>query len=105
MGETGGAGKETTKKVGRRIRYAQYARDCGFFDSIFRCYLYYESVRVEICFKYNLFFEMIIVFFRYIYPVPIGILISTIWCTVVCLSRLYLGMHSVLVSQSKLPKV
>lgn len=35
---------------------------------------------------------------RYLYNVPICILFAIGWCTVICLSRLYLGMHSVLVS-------
>ncbi|KAL5282419.1 SGPP1 family protein [Megaselia abdita] len=34
--------------------------------------------------------------YRYIYPVSIGLIISMLWSSVVCLSRLYLGMHSVL---------
>lgn len=35
---------------------------------------------------------------RYDYPAWIGFLIAVVWCTIVCLSRLYLGMHSILVS-------
>jgi len=34
--------------------------------------------------------------FRYQYPVVVGIVIATIWCLVVSVSRLYLGMHTVL---------
>ncbi|XP_060821474.1 sphingosine-1-phosphate phosphatase 1-like [Bombus pascuorum] len=33
---------------------------------------------------------------RYLYPVSIGWTIATLWCTLVCMSRLYLGMHTVL---------
>lgn len=33
---------------------------------------------------------------RYQYPVIVGLIAATIWCSVICLSRLYLGMHSVL---------
>ncbi|XP_076672589.1 sphingosine-1-phosphate phosphatase 2 [Andrena cerasifolii] len=33
---------------------------------------------------------------RYIYPLPIGCAIAFLWCTLVCMSRLYLGMHTVL---------
>ncbi|CAH0714103.1 unnamed protein product, partial [Brenthis ino] len=33
---------------------------------------------------------------RYQYPVHWGILISFAWCTLICVSRIYLGMHSVL---------
>ncbi|KOC63517.1 Sphingosine-1-phosphate phosphatase 1 [Habropoda laboriosa] len=33
---------------------------------------------------------------RYIYPVSIGWTIAIMWCTLVCMSRLYLGMHTVL---------
>lgn len=35
---------------------------------------------------------------RYIYPVNWGIAASVIWCTVISISRLYFGMHTVLVS-------
>ncbi|XP_006611832.1 sphingosine-1-phosphate phosphatase 1-like [Apis dorsata] len=33
---------------------------------------------------------------RYIYSISIGWTIATLWCTIVCMSRLYLGMHTVL---------
>ncbi|KAK2578050.1 hypothetical protein KPH14_008467 [Odynerus spinipes] len=33
---------------------------------------------------------------RYIYPFPIGFMIAFCWCTLICMSRLYLGMHTVL---------
>lgn len=33
---------------------------------------------------------------RYIYPLWIGVVSATLWCLLVCGSRLYLGMHSVL---------
>lgn len=33
---------------------------------------------------------------RYLYPAYLGLSISILWCTIVCLSRIYLGMHSVL---------
>ncbi|XP_078036538.1 sphingosine-1-phosphate phosphatase 2 [Augochlora pura] len=33
---------------------------------------------------------------RYIYPFSIGWMIAFLWCTLVCMSRLYLGMHTVL---------
>lgn len=33
---------------------------------------------------------------RYEYNIPLGTSIAVIWCSTVCLSRLYLGMHSVL---------
>lgn len=35
---------------------------------------------------------------RYQYNVPVGLFIAVAWCTVVCVSRLYLGMHTVLVN-------
>lgn len=34
---------------------------------------------------------------RYQYNVSIGLAVAVIWCSVVCMSRLYLGMHTVLV--------
>ncbi|CAH1105179.1 unnamed protein product [Psylliodes chrysocephalus] len=33
---------------------------------------------------------------RYQYNIPLGISISVLWCTIICVSRLYLGMHTVL---------
>lgn len=36
---------------------------------------------------------------RYQYNVPLGLCIAIIWCSLICMSRLYLGMHSVLVSK------
>ncbi|CAH0555478.1 unnamed protein product [Brassicogethes aeneus] len=33
---------------------------------------------------------------RYQYNFPLGLLIAIVWCSVICVSRLYLGMHSVL---------
>lgn len=33
---------------------------------------------------------------RYLYPAHVGLSIAIVWCTIVCLSRIYLGMHSVL---------
>ncbi|XP_021191169.2 sphingosine-1-phosphate phosphatase 1 [Helicoverpa armigera] len=33
---------------------------------------------------------------RYQYPVHWGVLIAVSWCTLICVSRVYLGMHSVL---------
>ncbi|XP_043503525.1 sphingosine-1-phosphate phosphatase 1-like isoform X1 [Polistes fuscatus] len=33
---------------------------------------------------------------RYIYSFPIGFTIAFLWCTLICTSRLYLGMHTVL---------
>ncbi|XP_076766245.1 sphingosine-1-phosphate phosphatase 2 [Xylocopa sonorina] len=33
---------------------------------------------------------------RYIYPVSIGWTIAILWCVLVCMSRLYLGMHTIL---------
>ncbi|XP_053612604.1 sphingosine-1-phosphate phosphatase 1-like [Plodia interpunctella] len=33
---------------------------------------------------------------RYQYPVHWGLFIATAWCTLICISRIYLGMHSVL---------
>lgn len=33
---------------------------------------------------------------RYIYPLSIGCTIAFLWCTLICMSRLYLGMHTVL---------
>lgn len=35
---------------------------------------------------------------RYQYNFPVGLFIAVAWCSVVCVSRLYLGMHTVLVS-------
>ncbi|XP_062552595.1 sphingosine-1-phosphate phosphatase 2-like [Armigeres subalbatus] len=35
---------------------------------------------------------------RYIYSLPAGLAFATIWCAVICFSRVYLGMHSVLVT-------
>lgn len=34
---------------------------------------------------------------RYQYPVHWGVVIAVSWCTLICVSRVYLGMHSVLV--------
>lgn len=34
---------------------------------------------------------------RYQYPVHWGLMIAVSWCTLICVSRIYLGMHSVLV--------
>lgn len=34
---------------------------------------------------------------RYQYDLPLGLTIAVLWCTVICVSRLYLGMHTVLV--------
>lgn len=39
---------------------------------------------------------------RYQYNFPVGLAIAVIWCSVVCLSRLYLGMHTVLVRKKAL---
>lgn len=33
---------------------------------------------------------------RYIFPFELGLIVASAWCILVCLSRLYLGMHSVL---------
>lgn len=33
---------------------------------------------------------------RYQYNVPVGLTMAVIWCTLICVSRLYLGMHTVL---------
>ncbi|XP_044754618.1 sphingosine-1-phosphate phosphatase 1-like [Coccinella septempunctata] len=33
---------------------------------------------------------------RYLYNLPFSILFAVCWCTIICLSRLYLGMHTVL---------
>ncbi|KAK9886069.1 hypothetical protein WA026_014853 [Henosepilachna vigintioctopunctata] len=33
---------------------------------------------------------------RYVYNVPLCFLLALTWCTIICLSRLYLGMHTVL---------
>ena len=33
---------------------------------------------------------------RYVYTFEYGLAVAVCWCTIVCLSRLYLGMHSVL---------
>uniref|UniRef100_A0A4X2LSR0 Sphingosine-1-phosphate phosphatase 1 n=1 Tax=Vombatus ursinus TaxID=29139 RepID=A0A4X2LSR0_VOMUR len=34
---------------------------------------------------------------RWQYPLMYGLVIATCWCSLVCLSRIYLGMHSILV--------
>lgn len=34
---------------------------------------------------------------RYQYNIGVGIVCAVLWCSVVCMSRLYLGMHTVLV--------
>lgn len=39
---------------------------------------------------------------RYQYPVHWGVLVALSWCTLVCVSRVYLGMHSVLVNIFKI---
>lgn len=39
-----------------------------------------------------------ILLLRYQYSFGVGLFVCITWCTVICLSRLYLGMHSVLVS-------
>ncbi|KOB75253.1 putative sphingoid base-phosphate phosphatase [Operophtera brumata] len=33
---------------------------------------------------------------RYLYPIHVGVVIAVLWCTLICVSRIYLGMHSVL---------
>ncbi|XP_074113708.1 sphingosine-1-phosphate phosphatase 2 [Cotesia typhae] len=33
---------------------------------------------------------------RYNYSVPLGLIFVTTWCTLICISRLYLGMHTIL---------
>lgn len=33
---------------------------------------------------------------RYQYPIYLGVIIALSWCTLICVSRIYLGMHSVL---------
>lgn len=33
---------------------------------------------------------------RYQYPVIVGVTIAILWCTLICVSRIYLGMHSIL---------
>ncbi|RZF38744.1 hypothetical protein LSTR_LSTR014298 [Laodelphax striatellus] len=33
---------------------------------------------------------------RYQYPLHLGLVIAVVWCSVMCVSRIYLGMHSVL---------
>lgn len=33
---------------------------------------------------------------RYQYPLLLGVVTAILWCTIICVSRLYLGMHSVL---------
>ncbi|KAM7298292.1 sphingosine-1-phosphate phosphatase 2 [Ixodes scapularis] len=33
---------------------------------------------------------------RYEYSLPLGLLVCTVWCALLCISRLYLGMHTVL---------
>ncbi|XP_050084167.1 sphingosine-1-phosphate phosphatase 1-like [Anopheles aquasalis] len=42
------------------------------------------------------FSVLIYTYNRYIYSLPIGLAIALVWCTVICVSRVYLGMHSVL---------
>lgn len=36
--------------------------------------------------------------YSYQYSAMSGFLLASIWCSVICLSRIYLGMHSVAVS-------
>ncbi|XP_011309058.1 sphingosine-1-phosphate phosphatase 1 [Fopius arisanus] len=33
---------------------------------------------------------------RYVYSIPAGVVVAVLWCSLICLSRLYLGMHTVL---------
>uniref|UniRef100_A0A182JYB0 Phosphatidic acid phosphatase type 2/haloperoxidase domain-containing protein n=1 Tax=Anopheles christyi TaxID=43041 RepID=A0A182JYB0_9DIPT len=42
------------------------------------------------------FSVLIYTYDRYIYSMPVGLAIACVWCAVICLSRVYLGMHSVL---------
>ncbi|XP_058060168.1 sphingosine-1-phosphate phosphatase 1-like [Anopheles bellator] len=42
------------------------------------------------------FSVLIYTYNRYIYSLPIGLAIAVVWCSVICVSRVYLGMHSVL---------
>uniref|UniRef100_A0A182SVK1 Phosphatidic acid phosphatase type 2/haloperoxidase domain-containing protein n=1 Tax=Anopheles maculatus TaxID=74869 RepID=A0A182SVK1_9DIPT len=44
------------------------------------------------------FSVLIYTYDRYIYSLPVGLAIACVWCAVICVSRVYLGMHSVLVS-------
>lgn len=44
------------------------------------------------------FSVLIYTYDRYIYSMPVGLAIACVWCAVICVSRVYLGMHSVLVS-------
>ncbi|XP_050077836.1 sphingosine-1-phosphate phosphatase 1-like [Anopheles maculipalpis] len=42
------------------------------------------------------FSVLIYTYDRYIYSMPVGLAIACVWCAVICVSRVYLGMHSVL---------
>ncbi|XP_035910730.1 sphingosine-1-phosphate phosphatase 1-like [Anopheles stephensi] len=42
------------------------------------------------------FSVLIYTYDRYIYSMPVGLSIACVWCAVICISRVYLGMHSVL---------
>lgn len=35
---------------------------------------------------------------RYIYSISLGLIFSFVWCLVICVSRVYFGMHTVLAS-------
>lgn len=36
-------------------------------------------------------------FFSYQYPLMFGLILAFCWCSLVCCSRIYMGMHSILV--------
>ncbi|KAJ8938315.1 hypothetical protein NQ318_005333 [Aromia moschata] len=38
---------------------------------------------------------------RYQYNVPLGMCIAIVWCALICFSRLYLGMHTVLIYENR----
>ncbi|KAL1397112.1 hypothetical protein pipiens_002582 [Culex pipiens pipiens] len=42
------------------------------------------------------FSVLIYTYDRYIYSLPAGLTFALVWCAVICFSRIYLGMHSVL---------
>ncbi|XP_055642947.1 sphingosine-1-phosphate phosphatase 2-like [Toxorhynchites rutilus septentrionalis] len=42
------------------------------------------------------FSVLIYTYDRYVYSLPAGLAFALIWCAVICVSRVYLGMHSVL---------
>ena len=64
------------------------------FEYVSVCVSTLECVSVEHISLYNCFVFQ--------YPFMLGVFIAVTWCLLVCLSRIYLGMHNILVRKSYL---